>query len=149
MQHRDVFLHRLPGWEPNSYGYHGDDGHIYHGEGKGKLYGHPFGTGDVIGVCVDRVQRRLSFYKNGMACGVAFENLSTGELYPCVGFRSRDASMRINLGSEPPKCVPMRQHCLHALDRRFLHRTVGACIGSLVPPVGPTTNGITVSIHCV
>lgn len=98
-------MHRLPGWEPHSYGYHGDDGHIYHGEGKGRQYAHPYGSGDVIGVCVDRVQRRVSFYKNGMFCGVAFENLSTAELYPCVGFRSRDARVKVNLGSEPPKCA--------------------------------------------
>ena len=38
------------GWTRTSVGYHGDDGLLYHGNGRGLLrYGPPFGEGDVVG----------------------------------------------------------------------------------------------------
>lgn len=42
---RDVDLQRLPGWEPHSYGYHGDDGFIFPGVGRGHPYGPTFTKG--------------------------------------------------------------------------------------------------------
>ena len=44
----DVKLDRLPGWEPHSFGYHGDDGNAFHESGKGIKYGPTFGTGAVL-----------------------------------------------------------------------------------------------------
>ena len=41
----DVNMDRLPGWEPQSYGYHGDDGNAFRSDGKGRRYGPTFGTG--------------------------------------------------------------------------------------------------------
>jgi Ran-binding protein 9/10 len=38
-----VRLTRLPGWETNSYGYHGDDGKSYAAEKNGTEYGKEFG----------------------------------------------------------------------------------------------------------
>lgn len=46
----DVKQDRLPGWEPRSYGYHGDDGHIFGGRGTGQKYGPFFTTGKWKGV---------------------------------------------------------------------------------------------------
>ena len=40
-----VKLDRLPGWEPHSYGYHGDDGMAFQSCGTGKPYGPIFATG--------------------------------------------------------------------------------------------------------
>ncbi len=42
---QDVNMDRLPGWEPQSYGYHGDDGNAFRSDGKGRKYGPQFGTG--------------------------------------------------------------------------------------------------------
>lgn len=42
---QDVSLNRLPGWEPHSYGYHGDDGMAFESCGTGKAYGPVFATG--------------------------------------------------------------------------------------------------------
>jgi hypothetical protein len=39
----DVKADRLPGWEPHSYGYHGDDGCAFHGSGQGREYGPKYG----------------------------------------------------------------------------------------------------------
>ena len=44
-----VNMNRLPGWEPHSYGYHGDDGNSFCSSGNGQPYGPTFTTGDVIG----------------------------------------------------------------------------------------------------
>ena len=43
----EVKLDRLPGWEPHSYGYHGDDGHAFSGRGTGRAYGPTYTTGGV------------------------------------------------------------------------------------------------------
>lgn len=53
----------LPGWEPHSYGYHGDDGQAFNSSGQGWPYGPGFGTGDVIGVLLDRTHNTISYYK--------------------------------------------------------------------------------------
>ncbi|XP_028800220.1 ran-binding protein M homolog isoform X2 [Neltuma alba] len=42
-------MRRQPGWEPNSYGYHGDDGLLYRGPGKGETFGPTFTSGDIVG----------------------------------------------------------------------------------------------------
>ncbi|KAF3058523.1 hypothetical protein GL218_05464 [Daldinia childiae] len=45
---------RPPGWEPDSWGYHGDDGDIYSGDKIGKPYeGKNFGPPDIIGCGVN------------------------------------------------------------------------------------------------
>jgi hypothetical protein len=58
-----VNLGRLPGWEPHSYGYHGDDGHAFHGSGQGRPFGPDFTTGDVVGALLDRSRKTISYYK--------------------------------------------------------------------------------------
>lgn len=40
----DVRLARLPGWEKNSWGYHGDDGNSFAAEKNGAKYGPQFGS---------------------------------------------------------------------------------------------------------
>ncbi len=48
-------MNRHPGWEPNSYGYHGESGHKFanassnSGSSGGEAYAPTFGMGDVIG----------------------------------------------------------------------------------------------------
>lgn len=40
-----VNMNRLPGWDKNSFGYHGDDGHSFCSSGSGHPYGPTFTTG--------------------------------------------------------------------------------------------------------
>ena len=58
-------LSRQPGWEANSYGYHGDDGQRYHNCGKGEEYGPTFTTGDVVGAGIHLGKGHVFFTKNG------------------------------------------------------------------------------------
>ncbi|GFR51231.1 hypothetical protein Agub_g13606, partial [Astrephomene gubernaculifera] len=109
----DVRLARLPGWEGHSYGYHGDDGHAFAGQGVGRPYGPPYGTGDVIGALYDKVERTISYFKNGRPLGVAFREVQEATpLYPCVGMRTRGEALAANFGTG---AEPFRTD-LHALQ---------------------------------
>lgn len=73
-----IFIKNLPclfschvksGWEKNSYGYHGDDGHSFCSSGTGKPYGPTFTTGDVIGCGVNLIDNACFYTKNGVNLG--------------------------------------------------------------------------------
>ncbi|KAI0770953.1 SPRY-domain-containing protein [Trametes elegans] len=98
----DVRLSRLPGWERNSWGYHADDGWAFPGHKDGSEYGPTFDTGDVIGCGIDFSQNRMFYTKNGSFLGLVFENVGkTTEVYPCIGMRQTNESVRANFGSAP------------------------------------------------
>jgi SPRY domain len=87
----DTFsLHtRMPGWDHHSYGYHGDDGGLFHGAGSMiKEYGRRFGVGDTIGCGIDYVRQSIFYTLNGQFLGYAFD-LSKDhvdiDLYPVIG----------------------------------------------------------------
>jgi hypothetical protein len=58
-------MNRLPGWDRNSYGYHGDDGHSFCSSGTGQAYGPTFTTGDVIGCGLNLIDGSCFYTKNG------------------------------------------------------------------------------------
>ena len=62
---KGVILARIPGWEPDSWAYHGDDGNIYSGQTTGKHYGTPFTAGDTIGCGINFRTSSAFFTKNG------------------------------------------------------------------------------------
>lgn len=66
---------RLPGWDKQSYGYHGDDGNSFSSSGNGKSYGPTFTTDDIIGCGVNLVTNSCFYTKNGHNLGVAFQEL--------------------------------------------------------------------------
>ncbi|KAF9437753.1 hypothetical protein BGZ76_011283 [Entomortierella beljakovae] len=92
-----VALDRLPGWEPQSWGYHGDDGNSFEGCGNGRPFGPVFTTGDVIGCGVNFRDMSLFYTKNGVHLGVAFRNLK-GTLYPTIGMRTVGEIIEANFG---------------------------------------------------
>ena len=93
-------LSRQPGWEPNSYGYHGDDGNKFHNSGKGEDYGPGYGQGDVIGAGIHIENQEIFFTKNGKKLGTAFQNVK-GTLYPTIGLHSQNEKVELNFGSRP------------------------------------------------
>lgn len=72
------------GGDEYGWGYIGDRA-IYHRRNKLRAYGDRFMQGDVIGVTLDMDNGTLSYSKNGLDLGVAFDGLA-GELYPAVSF---------------------------------------------------------------
>ncbi|KAI9219811.1 concanavalin A-like lectin/glucanase domain-containing protein [Blastocladiella britannica] len=99
-----VHLNRLPGWEPFSWGYHGDDGNVFSCSGAGKPYGPTFTTNDVIGCGIDFAHRTAFFTKNGLNLGTAFTHLPLGgtkPIYPSVGMRTQGEIVEANFGGSP------------------------------------------------
>ncbi|KAG2484746.1 hypothetical protein HYH03_016493 [Edaphochlamys debaryana] len=98
----EVLLSRLPGWDPHSYAYHGDDGHAFAGSGMGRPYGPSYTTGDVVGALYDKAERTISYFKNGQPLGPAFRDVSEAQpLFPCVGLRTRGEEVVANFGAGP------------------------------------------------
>ena len=62
-------LEKLPGWEPESWAYHGDDGKSFCCQSQGKPYGPTFTSGDVIGCGVNFMTGTGFFTKNGVHLG--------------------------------------------------------------------------------
>lgn len=96
---------RMPGWDSCSYGYHGDDGGIFHATGHMlREYGPTFGVGDVIGCGIDYHERAIFYTHNGKFLGYAFTSLSDRELqknwYPVVGIDSKSV-IKCNFGQSP------------------------------------------------
>nr|UXY87944.1 ranbpm [Cryptomonas curvata] len=96
---KKVDLDRLPGWERDSLGYHGDDGNIFKDSGIGISYGPYFTTGDTIGLCWNLIKKTIFFTKNGTALNTAFFKycpFSNKEMFPVVGLRTPGELIEVN-----------------------------------------------------
>ncbi|KAL9103747.1 MAG: hypothetical protein Q9163_001251 [Psora crenata] len=112
-------LEKLPGWEQDSWAYHGDDGKTFCCQLTGKPFGPTFSSGDTIGCGIDFPRKTAFFTKNGhflskwagraFACttnrigaGHAFRDIKTGiPLYPSVGMKRPHAHLVVNFGQRP------------------------------------------------
>lgn len=65
-----VSLEKLPGWEHESWAYHGDDGMTFCCQNTGRKYGPMFTTGDVVGCGVNFLTGCAFFTKNGVFQGI-------------------------------------------------------------------------------
>ncbi|KAF9601450.1 hypothetical protein IFM89_020217 [Coptis chinensis] len=99
-------MRRQPGWDPNSYGYHGDDGLLYRGQGKGESFGPTFTSGDTVGGddCVDDVVYCCAVdvlcSKNGKLVGPVCKDVK-GPLFPTIAVHSQNEEVNINFGQHP------------------------------------------------
>jgi hypothetical protein len=66
---KDVRLDKLPGWEPESWGYHGDDGKVFSDYIFAHVWGPTFTTGDTVGCGLTPNTKRGFFTKNGIFLG--------------------------------------------------------------------------------
>ncbi|KAJ2973294.1 hypothetical protein NUW58_g8972 [Xylaria curta] len=98
---KNASLARPPGWEQESWGYHGDDGDIYSGGNVGRKYKDTtFSAGDIIGCGVNFRTGQAFFTKNGANLGAAFRDIK-GKLYPVVGIKKAGEIIRVNFGQTP------------------------------------------------
>jgi len=93
---------RLPGWDAESFGYHGDDGAIFHKYGRPvSTFGPQFGCNDVVGCGVNHNDNTIFYTLNGAFLGVAFTDAPCNkELYPTVGIDA-NVSVQLNFGLKP------------------------------------------------
>ena len=74
-----VIQSKCIGWSKNSYGYHGDDGHSFYSSdndnprraNRGLKYGPKYTTGDIIGCCLNLIDKTCFYTKNGANLGIA------------------------------------------------------------------------------
>jgi hypothetical protein len=96
----------MPGWDRQSFGYHGDDGGIFHSSGgMVKQFGPKFGAGDTIGCGIDYVNQGIFFTLNGKFLGYGWtgvdEELLKHDLYPVVGLDT-NSPLFLNFGGDEP-----------------------------------------------
>jgi len=99
---------KMPGWDVHSYGYHSDDGGIFHGAGDmERVYGTTYGVGDTVGCGIDYSHGNggaIFFTLNGKFLGYAWTDVSAiamgDDLYPTVGVDT-NCPLDINLGTRP------------------------------------------------
>eukprot|EP00250_Pteridium_aquilinum_P024567 c29258_g1_i1 orf=64-1431(+) len=152
---------RQVGWEPNTCGYHGDDGFLYHGHGRGELFGPRFHTGDTVGAGINYASQEIFFTLNGKLVGSRHKDVKI-PLYPSVGLHSPNERVDINFGQRPfvfniealvqeereklqreIENVPLPLSISHSVVRTYLlHygyqdtcQAFDAASGSMVPPV--------------
>lgn len=88
----------MPGWEKNSYGYHGDDGMLYYEQGIGMPYALEFTTGDTVGAGINYAAHEIFFTQNGNVLpGVTFKDVKS-MFYPTIGLGSPKEKVEVNFG---------------------------------------------------
>jgi hypothetical protein len=97
---------RMPGWDALSFGYHGDDGGIFHSSGGMiERFGPTFGRGDTVGCGIDYVAQAIFFTLNGKFLGYGWKNIGLeflhNDLYPVVGIDT-NALIELNFGITKP-----------------------------------------------
>lgn len=102
---------KQPGWTRSSWGYHGDDGCIYHRNGNGTPWGPAFGTGDIVGCGLDCSLPCIWFTVNGRFVGISHDehdDLHRGVRYfPVIGVDSRD---EVELNTLGPFCFDLGRY---------------------------------------
>ncbi|KAL3159307.1 hypothetical protein ABBQ32_011261 [Trebouxia sp. C0010 RCD-2024] len=103
---KDSKLTSQPGWETNTYGYHGDDGKKYshpvansRSINQGTEYGPTYTSGDTVGAGLNLETQEIFFTKNGKLLGTAFRNVPPLRFYPTIGMYSRGESVSVNFGA--------------------------------------------------
>jgi hypothetical protein len=96
---------RFPGWDNESFGYHGDDGAIFHGRGRQlDTYGPKFGLNDTVGCGLNYNNMSIFFTLNGKNLGAAFKDIKFNrpdiDLYPTVGIDA-PCTVKFNYGKTP------------------------------------------------
>ena len=94
-------LNRMPGWEYNTIGYHGDDGKFFYEAGMGKKFGPLFGNNDVVGCGINFQDMSVFFTKNGKYLGVAKHSLPEMDYYPTIAVHSKYELVQVNFGQDP------------------------------------------------
>ncbi|TYH02484.1 hypothetical protein ES288_A09G144200v1 [Gossypium darwinii] len=94
-------MRRQPGWEVNSCGYHGDDGLLYRGQGKGDAFGPTYTTGDTVGGGINYASQEFFFTKNGVLVRtVCKEKEMKGRLFPTIAVHSQNEEVHVNFGQK-------------------------------------------------
>ncbi|KAK7258265.1 hypothetical protein RIF29_32848 [Crotalaria pallida] len=93
-------MRRQPGWDPNSCGYHADDGLLYRGHGKGDPFGPTYSSGDTVGAGINYANHLFFFTKNGQLVGSVYKDMKP-PLFPTIAVHSLNEEVHVNFGQKP------------------------------------------------
>ena len=79
---------KMPGWEPVSHAWHGDDGCTFNSCGTGTPLSTPWQEGDVIGCGIDFRRAAIFFTRNGLLQPGALRGVDTEGLLATLGFQT-------------------------------------------------------------
>jgi hypothetical protein len=95
----------MPGWDEESWGYHGDDGGLHYNDDRShREYGPTYGEGDTIGCGVDYQRGHIFFTLNGRYLGIAWHmelEMSRRMFYPTLAMREGMPPIECNFGEHP------------------------------------------------
>jgi len=136
---------KMPGWDSHSFGYHSDDGGIFHGAGDmERQYGSTYGVGDTVGCGIDYTHGEgggsIFFTLNGKFLGYAWTNVAAislgDDMYPTVGVDT-NCPLEINFGSRP-----------FAFDLGSFVEDQRGCIERALGPLVPSATGRNIEEEC-
>lgn len=93
-------MRRQPGWDPNSCGYHGDDGLLYRGHAKGEPFGPTYTSSDIVGAGINYAAHQFFFTKNGQLVGTLYKDINP-PLFPTIAVHSLNEEYLSLLFSSP------------------------------------------------
>mmetsp|Transcript_8919 Transcript_8919/g.21799 ORF Transcript_8919/g.21799 Transcript_8919/m.21799 type:complete len:635 (+) Transcript_8919:132-2036(+) len=140
------FQSRMPGWDLLSFGYHGDDGGIFHSSGGMlKQFGPKYGPGDTVGCGIDYVSKGIFYTLNGAFLGYAWERVSDKilleDLFPVVGIDT-NSPIHLNFGSVDSGAFQfdlsnfIKKHekiisSIYSFDRLHLSDSIDVAVGNI------------------
>lgn len=101
---------KMPGWEPISHAWHGDDGCTFNSCGTGAPFSNPWAEGDVIGCGIDFKKKAIFLTRNGALQGAPFTGVDTAGLYAIVGCQTKGECVSISF--QPPFLYDLSTHVL-------------------------------------
>jgi hypothetical protein len=123
---------KMPGWEPVSHAWHGDDGCTFNSCGTGTPLSTPWQEGDVIGCGIDFRRSAIFFTRNGLVQPGPLRGIDTEGLLATLGFQTKGECVSVSFGPNflydlsshdlaPPQ-VPV--HRIRYLDGRCEEKSV-------------------------
>lgn len=101
---------KMPGWEPVSHAWHGDDGCIFNSCGTGTPFSNPWAEGDVIGCGIDFLKKAIFLTRNGTLQGAPFKGVETHDLMATIGCQTKGECVGVSF--QPPFLYDVSAHVL-------------------------------------
>jgi len=89
---------KMPGWEPVSHAWHGDDGCTFNSCGTGTPLSTPWQEGDVIGCGIDFRRAAIFFTRNGLLQPGPLRGVDTEGLLATLGFQTKGECVSVSFG---------------------------------------------------
>jgi hypothetical protein len=103
------------GWERHTYGYHGDDGQIFHNRGRGTPWGPRYTTGDTVGCGINFKTKEIFFTKNGQFLGSSLSSYKIS----IFSLQITDFFFHVNVKELHSKNV-LKMFCIRLLEYEIL-----------------------------